>query len=131
MAGRSMTGRVDVEDLLLVLGECTSRHTRVRDISILFSATARPESYAFNKQTFETVPERAAALLHSIVRWEPLDMWNASLGWRAARLMAKHNGSSLTMSPLDQMTLTSEIIDRRVDDVSEIAKQLEPFLRTG
>lgn len=52
------------------------------------------------------------------------------LGWRAARLMADCNGGDLVMSALDRMILTSEILDRRVDDVPEIAKRLAPFLRT-
>jgi death on curing protein len=122
-----MIGDVEVEDLLLVLGECTPAHTRVRDVSILYSAAARPESVVLDRETFETVPERAAALLHAVVRWEPLDMWNASLGWRAARLMAERNGGRLKMSPLDQMELINAITGRQVDDVPEIAKLLAPF----
>jgi death-on-curing protein len=124
--------QVDAEDLLLVLGECTSPRTRVRDPSILYSATARPESVVLGNETFETVPERAAALLHAVVRWEPLDMWNASLGWRAARLVADRNGSELKMSALDQMELTNAILRRRLDDVPEIARLIAPFFtRTG
>lgn len=126
-----MTRRLEVEDLPVVLGECTGPGTRVRDVSILYSAIARPESFAMNKRTFPTVPGRAAAILHAILRWEPLDMWNASLGWRAARLMADHNGSELAMSALDQMILTGEILGGHVDDVPEIAKRLAPFFRTG
>ncbi|NMO54415.1 hypothetical protein HH310_24930 [Actinoplanes sp. TBRC 11911] len=124
-----MTYRVDAEDLLLVLGECTSARTKVQDVSILYSATARPESIVLDQRTFVTVPERAAALLDAIIRWEPLDMWNASLGWRAAGLIAQRSGGTLKISALEQMILTSDILDRRVSGVPEIAKRLAPFLR--
>ena len=44
--------------------------------------------------------------------------------------MARTDGAELTISALDRMILTSEILGGRVDDVIEIAKRLAPFLRT-
>ena len=84
-----------------------------------------------SRQTFDSTPERTAALLHAIIRWEPLDMWNSSFCWYAARLMARTHGAELAMPALDRMILTNDIVDGRADDVPEIAKRLAPFLRTG
>jgi len=125
-----MTRRIEAEDLLPFIGEATGPRTRVRDGSILYSAAARPELVITSKRTFESLPERTAALLRAIIRWEPLDMWNPSFGWYAARFVARIGGAELAMSPLDRMVLTSEILDGRVDEVGEIAKQLAPFIRT-
>ncbi|MFC7276751.1 hypothetical protein ACFQS1_22395 [Paractinoplanes rhizophilus] len=125
-----MTRRIDAEELLAFTGESTAPYTRVRDAGILYSAAARPHSAIMTRQTYESVPERTAALLHAIIRWEPLDMWNASFGWAAAGFFAETSGADLAMSPLDRMVLTSEILDGRVDDVGEIAKRLAPFMRT-
>src|SRR5262249_37433663 len=102
-AGRPMTRRVEAEELLAFIGESTRPQTRVRDVSILYSAAARPESVIMTKRTFESLPERTAALLHAIIRWEPLDMWNASFGWHAARFIARIDGADLVVSDLDRM----------------------------
>jgi hypothetical protein len=71
---------------------------------------------------------RAASLLYSIVRWEPLDMWNASFGWRAVAALVGVSGYRLTTSAKDRMTLTDELSDDSLDDVEEIASRLDPFL---
>jgi death-on-curing protein len=125
-----MSRRIEAEDLLALIGQSSAPHTRVRDAGILYSAAARPESVLMSKRTYESTSERIAALLHAIMRWAPLDMWNPSFGWYAAELMARTDGAELTISALDRMILTSEILDGRVDDVTEIAKRLAPFLRT-
>lgn len=126
-----MTERLEAEDLLVLLAESTAPFTRVRDASVLYVAAARPESTIVNERTFKTLPGRTAALLHAIIRWEPLEMWNASLGWRAVRATVEINGGTLVMSSLDRMILANEIMDGRVDDVMAVAKRLAPFLREG
>lgn len=126
-----MTDQLDAEDLLLVLGESTGPQTRVRDASILYSSAIRPGAAIVGRPVFSDLPSYAAALLHSINRWEPLEMWNASFGWRATRALVKVNGGDLAMSAQDRMILTNDIVDRRVDQVAEIAERLAPFLRTG
>ena len=124
-----MTNQLDAEHLLSLIGQSTARHTRVRDSSVLYAAAARPDSTILKIPTFETTAERAAAILHSVIRWEPLDMWNMSFGWSAARSLAGVNGSDLVMPPFDRMTLVDEILDNRVDAVAEIAERIAPFLR--
>jgi death on curing protein len=82
-----------------------------------------------NEQIYRDLPSRAAALLHSITRWEPLEMWNGGLGWRATNVLAQLNGAELEMPWKDRMILTAEITDGRVDSVADIAAFLAPFLR--
>lgn len=125
-----MSRRVAAEELLAFIGQSTGPHTRVRDPSILCSVAARPDHLFMSERIFDSTAERTAALLHAIIRWEPLDMWNTSFCWYAAQFIARTDGADLDMSPLDRMTLTDEIVNRRVDDVPEIAKRLAPFLRT-
>jgi len=124
-----VTSHLDAERLLELIGESTGRHTRVRDASVLYAAAARPESTILKVPTFETTAERAAAILHSVIRWEPLDMWNMSFGWCAAEKLAKANGSDLVIPAFDRMALADEVLSRRVDTVAEISERIAPFLR--
>jgi death-on-curing protein len=121
---------IDAEDLLLVLGESTGPQTRVRDGGILYAAAARPEATLAGDRVYAAVSWRAAALLHSIVRWEPLDMWNASFGWRAVVALLGVSGGQLMMPGKDRMVLTDEIIEGLLDDVEDIASRLDPFVVT-
>jgi death-on-curing protein len=118
----------DAEDLLLVIGESTGPQTRVRDGGILCAAAARPEAVLAGKRVYAAMSWRAAALLHSIVRWEPLDMWNASFGWRAVVALVGVSGGQLMMPGKDRMVLTDDIVQGALDDVEDIAKRLAPFL---
>ena len=122
------SGGIDAEDLLLVLGESTGPHTRVRDGGILYAAAARPEAKLAGDPVNAVVSWRAAALLHSIVRWKPLDMWNASFGWRAVVALLGVSGGQLMMPGKDRMVLTDEIVDGVLDDVEDIASRLDPFV---
>jgi death-on-curing protein len=119
---------IDAEDLLLLLGESTGPQTRVRDGGILYAAAARPGARLASERVYIALSWRAAALLHSVVRWEPLDMWNASFGWRAVAALVGANGSRLSMSAKERMILTDEIADGAIDSVEEIASRLAPCL---
>jgi death-on-curing protein len=118
----------DAEDLLLVIGESTGPQTRVRDGGILCAAATRPEAVLAGRRVYAAMSLRAAALLHSIVRWEPLDMWNASFGWRAVVAFVGVSGGQLMMTGKDRMVLTDDIVQGALDEVEDIAKRLAPFL---
>jgi hypothetical protein len=71
---------LDVEDLLRIIE--LEDIGPVRDLGLLDSATARARSSAFGIEAYSTLPEKAAALLDSIVGNHALvDATNASAGW--------------------------------------------------
>ncbi|MBB5829833.1 hypothetical protein [Micromonospora carbonacea] len=118
----------DAEDLLLLLSGSTASRTIVRDGGILFAAAARPHAHLLDGRVYPTPIDRAAALLHAIMVWRPLDMWNASLGWMAADVCLERSGLVLDMPAKERMALTDAMASGEVDSVDEIALRLSPYL---
>lgn len=92
-----MTDHLDLGDLEYLiartLGEQPQAH--VRDWGLLESALHRPQSSVFGTDAYPTLDEKAAALMHSLVRNHPLVDGNKRLGWLATRLCYARNGRDL------------------------------------
>ena len=119
----SRAGPVDylsVEDLLEiaagVLGEVL-----IRDLGALASAAGRPRMTVFGVEAYPSLPEKAAALLHSIARNHPLVDGNKRLAWAAARVFCLMNGSDLRMPVDDAERLVVGVAAGDID-VPELAK---------
>ena len=100
----------------------------MRDGGILYAAVARPAATLAGAIIYRTALDQAAALLHGIIRWRPLDVWNAKLGWAAAAIHLERDGYRLTMPPKELMRLTDELTSGAVDTVREISNRLAPFI---
>ena len=125
-----MTSRwPDAENLLALLAQATGPGSHVRDAGILYAVAGRPHAELFNQTVYPTVLEQAAALLHGIMVWRPLELWNTGLAWAAALGLLFRNGLDLAISAWEQMTLSDEISSGRLDDVAHIAMRLAPFLQ--
>lgn len=89
-----------VEDLLEiaagVLGD-----VQIRDAGLLASAAARPATDVFGMEPYPALADKAAALLHSLVRNHPLVDGNKRLGWSATRAFCLLNGFDLTYDDVD------------------------------
>ncbi|WP_052744735.1 hypothetical protein [Micromonospora sp. HK10] len=118
----------DAEDLLLLLAGSTSSRTIVRDGGILFASAARPHAHLLQGRVYPTPLDQAAALLHAILVWRPLDMWNASLAWTAADVRLERSGFVLSMPAKERMALTDALTSGEVDSVEELALRLSPYL---
>jgi hypothetical protein len=118
----------DAEDLLLLLAGSTASRTIVRDGGILFAAAARPHAHLLQGRVYPTPLDQAAALLHAIMVWRPLDMWNASLAWTAADVRLERSGFVLNMPAKERMALTDALTSGEVDSVEELALRLSPYL---
>jgi death on curing protein len=119
----------DATHLLTLLAQATGPGSHVRDPGILVAVAARPHAELLDHTAYPTVLERSAALLHAIVVWRPLKMWNMGLGWAAALGLLIRNGFRLEISPWDQMAIADEIATGILDDVETIAGRLAPHLR--
>lgn len=120
----------DAEDLLILLAESTGPDGRVRDAGILVAVAARPHARLLGKRAYPTVLDQAAALLHGIAAWRPLELWNAGLAWAATLTLIDRAGLVLAMPVKEQMALVNAIGTGAVDSVEEIALTLAPYLRT-
>jgi death on curing protein len=120
----------DPLDLLRLLAPATGPGGNVRDGSILVAAAIRPNAAILNTLVFPTLLEKSAALLHAVMMWRPLQLWNAGLAWAAALGMLMRNGFDLEITAWEQMAITDEIASGRLDEVAEIVERLQPYLRT-
>ena len=125
-----MTGLwVDAEDLLAMLGEHVGSFPRVRDGGILYAAAARPQAMLVGVTIYPTALLQSAALLHAMIRWRPLDLWNASLGWAGADSHLDARVLDLAMPAKDRMELTEQIAGGEVDSVDKLTLRLAPYQR--
>ncbi|SEL62216.1 death on curing protein [Blastococcus sp. DSM 46786] len=112
---------LDLEDLLgltRVLGAGP-----VRDIGLLDSAAGRPRAQAFGQDAYETLPLKAAALLHSVVRNHALVDGNKRLGWLATVVFLDLNGHAPDLDDDAAFTLVMDVAAGGVD-VEAIADRL-------
>ena len=71
-------------------------HVVVRDAGLLAAAAARPRIAVFGDDAYPTFEDKAAALLHSLVRNHALVDGKKRLAWSAARIVCLLNGRDLT-----------------------------------
>lgn len=83
---------LDVDDLIglarLLLGDPPP----IRDIGLLGSAAARPQTTAFGRDAYLDLHTKAAGLLQSIVNNHALVDGNKRLGWLATAVFLEING---------------------------------------
>jgi len=86
---------LSVEDLLEIAAGVMD-HVVVRDAGLLAAAAARPQVTVFGDDAYSTFEDKAAALLHSLVRNHALVDGNKRFAWSAARIFCLLNGRDLT-----------------------------------
>lgn len=116
---------LDLDDLLHVARR-TLGAFEVRDIGLLESAAARPQSTAFGADAYPSIHDKAAALLHSIARNHPLVDGNERLSLAATLAFYGLNGVQLTLSNDEAHQLVMAVAAGELDDVGPIAERLRP-----
>ena len=116
---------LDVEDLLYIAERATGAPVEVRDIGLLESAVARPRASAFGADAYPTLHDKAAALVHSIVRNHALVDGNKRLGLAAVIAFYGLNGRRLTMTNDEAYDFVIAVAAGQIDDVAEISQRLE------
>ena len=112
---------LDLEDVLVLVRRL--RVGRVRDVGLLDAATARPRSTAFGTDAYPTLPLKAAALLHSLVRNHALVDGNKRLAWLATVVFLDLNGVSVQLIDDEAFDLMMRAAEGDVD-IEEIADRL-------
>jgi death-on-curing protein len=116
---------LDVDDLLYIAERATGGSVEIRDVGLLESAAARPRAFAFGADAYPTLHEKAAALLHSIVRNHALVDGNKRLGLTAIIAFYGVNGRRLTMTNDEAYEFVMAVAAGQIDDVGDIARRLE------
>lgn len=86
---------------LLEIGMSIIPNFQVRDMGLLESAAARPQTTIFGKDAYETLEAKAAALLHALARNHPLIDGNKRLAWSATRVFCLINGYDIRYSVVE------------------------------
>jgi death-on-curing protein len=88
-----VTDFLNFDDLLTVVHAAMApAQPLIRDVGLLESALARPQSSAFGSDAYPTLHEKAAAFMESLARNHALVDGNKRLAWVATRVFLEFNG---------------------------------------
>lgn len=120
---------LDLDDLLDLATRLLGDPPPVRDLGLLGSAVARPQTSVFGSDAYPTIWTKAAALLDSIVNNHPLVDGNKRLGWLATAVFLTINDVDVTGITNDSVVdlVLSIAAGRR--SVDEVAADLERLAR--
>lgn len=123
-----MTSRVeylDLDDLIYLAGQVVGDPPPVRDVGLLGSAAARPQTIVMGKDAYPEMWEKAAALLQSIVKNHALIDGNKRLAWLATAVFLEINGVTTTSIPNDDVYNFVMDVAAGGHQVSELAAKLQ------
>lgn len=118
-----------LDELLHVAARTLGGEPPVRDLGLLESALARPQATAFGTEAYPTIEEKAAALVHSLVRNHALLDGNKRLGLMGLVVFLGVNGHRLTWSDDEAYDFIIEVAEGRLDDVPAIAGRIRIALQ--
>lgn len=94
---------LDLDDLLDLAERLLGPDPPVRDIGLLGSAVARPQTTAFGADAYPDIWTKAAALLLSIAKNHALVDGNKRLGWLATAVFLHLNGIDVSVAGNDDV----------------------------
>jgi len=122
--GSDPVEHLDLEDLIDLATRLFGSPPPIRDVGLLGSAAARPETTAFGEDAYPDLWLKAAALLHSIVKNDALFDGNKRLGWLATSAFLEINGVSVTGINNDAVVDLVTDVAAHHREVAEIAAAL-------
>ncbi len=117
---------LDLDDLveltILLLGEPAP----IRDVGLLGSAAARPQTTAFGEDAYPDIWSKAAALLQSILKNHALIDGNKRLGWLATAVFLDLNGqapSKLSNDAVFELVYGVAAGDFEIDQIAGLIRE--------
>lgn len=124
-----MTEFLTSEDLVLIARGAVGPGATVGDHGLLASAAARPQATVFGEDAYPAITDKAAALLHSLVRNHALVDGNKRLGWAATVIFCELNGHDLAPPSQDAIfQFVMSVAEGSLSSVETIAATLNPWL---
>lgn len=114
-----------LDEVMAVARAVVGQEVGVRDVGLIEAAIARPQTTVFGVDAYPSLEEKAAALLHSIVKNHALVDGNKRLGLGALIAFLGMNGRRLTMTNDEAYDFVMSVADGTLDEVSEIAGRLK------
>jgi death-on-curing protein len=117
-----MTKYLELEELLQLCKDIGVGP--VRDLGLLGSALARPQTTVMGADAYPTLEAKAAAFLHSLVCNHALVDGNKRIAWHATVVFVGFNGFRLTLTQDEAFDLTMAVASGELRDVDAIAARL-------
>lgn len=114
-----------LEDLLAIVEELGAR---VRDLGLLASAVARPQTTLFGEDAYPDLATKAAALMHALGRNHALVDGNKRISWVATRLFVRLNGHDLIAAEDDSFDVVVSVAAGETE-VAELAAWIAAHMR--
>jgi death-on-curing protein len=115
---------LDLEDLLGLADRLLGPSPAIRDVGLLGSAVARPQTTAFGTDAYPDIWTKAAALLLSIVKNDGLVDGNKRLGWLATAVFLDLNGIDVSVAGNDAVCELVMDVAGGNHTVAEVAERL-------
>jgi len=115
---------LDLDDIVELATQLIGDPPPIRDIGLLGSAVARPQTTAFGEDAYPDIWTKASALLQSIVGNHALVDGNKRLGWLSTAVFLEINGVSVTAASSDAVYDVVVWIASSHQTVEEIAERL-------
>jgi len=120
---------LDLDDLIYLAGHLLGNPPPIRDVGLLGSAAARPQTTVMGTDAYPDLWQKAAALLQSLVKSHPLVDGNKRLGWLATAVFLEINGVRVTTIPNEDVYTFVIDVAAGSQEVSEIAAELQRLTR--
>lgn len=120
---------LDVDDLVDLARSLLSDPPPIRDIGLLGSAAARPQTTAFGEDAYPDLVTKAAALLQSIVNNHALVDGNERLGWLATAVFLELNGIKASRASNDDVYELVMWIAASNPDLNDITTRLRRVIQ--
>ena len=99
----------------------------LRDLGMLASAAGRAGTTVFGEDAYPTFAEKAAALMHSLARNDPLADGNKRLAWAATRILCLLNDLDLRYGVAEAEEIVVAVAAGSLD-VPDLAKSIAAHL---
>lgn len=119
---------LDLDDLLDLAAELLGDPPPIRDVGLLGSAAARPQTTAFGDDAYPDLWTKAAALLQSILKNHALVDGNKRLGWLATATFLEINDIGVTHVPDNDVYDFVVGVAAGSDDIADIAGRLRALV---
>ncbi|RBY76025.1 type II toxin-antitoxin system death-on-curing family toxin [Geodermatophilus sp. TF02-6] len=115
---------LDPGDLFRIAEAATGSAPAVRNAGLMVSSTSRPQRSESGRDAYPTLHDKAAALMHTLLRNRPLGAGNGQLAWAATAVFLDANGAPPGLTQRDAVDLVVAVADGTIDEVGVIAERL-------
>ena len=119
---------LDLDDVLGLAEQLLGSPVPIRDVGLLGSAVARPQTTVGGHDAYPDMWTKAAALLQSIVNNHALIDGNKRLGWLATAVFLELNGIDITTAANDDVYGLVIDVASHTSSIGDLADRLARLL---